>query len=589
MADKLTYHLARSTEGQVITVFVPGMPPKVADSTHPKFKAIRALLVDDAIDVDEFMAMFDSKPPLKAIGRQFEQLSDRVTAREGKLFFDGDEIHDSVANVILGLMTDGGRFMPVVRFMEKLYDNPNANSREQAYRWISSQKLTITENGDVVGYKGCRRRGDGVLESTTKGKAIVDGIEYTGYIPYPLGSVATMPRSEVIHDPGSACSIGLHVGTHRYAQTYGRNGAVVEVHVNPRDIVSVPKGEDEKMRVCRLRVVKENKAEYASTLRSTHAPAPPVAENEYAPPALDDEFADCVPCEVCGECKTHGECICEEAARQQTEVSADNAEKRPPHQNKVREAAKKWGFDWEPEWTEGPNPVATYGLFRVLEDDEDEGVFEDTEGILTVEVVGDEAYDNEHVAFYFAPEGTDASLLVEPDNVEYIGGPPSAAHPVVDESGLEPESIEDLGEDEVEEPVVTTIPRRFPTDEEFEDMKARAKRRRQNFIKYAQQTGGWTLVWVNGGSVAADWIVPGDERIGEADPMVTEALKDIPEEVDDSGSAQVKNPSRGEFAVMQAKSKTRRRPIRSLVNDSKSVTWTLIEGTDGTKREHWTV
>ena len=60
-----------------------------------------------------------------------------------------------------------------------------------------------------------------------------------------------MPRGEVQHDPESGCSTGLHVGTYAYAQGYAR-AALLTVHVNPRDVVSVPTDCDaEKMRVCR--------------------------------------------------------------------------------------------------------------------------------------------------------------------------------------------------------------------------------------------------------------------------------------------------------------------------------------------------
>ena len=68
-----------------------------------------------------------------------------------------------------------------------------------------------------------------------------------------------------------------------------------------------------------------------------------------------------VTCEQCGECKTHNECICEEVARQQTELDAENAEKRAARQKLIRESAAGWGLDWEPQWTDGGYPVATFG------------------------------------------------------------------------------------------------------------------------------------------------------------------------------------------------------------------------------------
>jgi hypothetical protein len=66
-----------------------------------------------------------------------------------------------------------------------------------------------------------------------------------------------MPRSEVVHDPSQACERGLHVSTRSYAEGYARSGALLEVHVNPRDIVSVPTdGGGEKVRVCRYKIAR---------------------------------------------------------------------------------------------------------------------------------------------------------------------------------------------------------------------------------------------------------------------------------------------------------------------------------------------
>jgi hypothetical protein len=63
-----------------------------------------------------------------------------------------------------------------------------------------------------------------------------------------------MPRSEVAHNPRQACEAGLHVGTFNYVGGHTREH-VLEVHVNPRDIVSVPTdGGGQKVRVCRYTV-----------------------------------------------------------------------------------------------------------------------------------------------------------------------------------------------------------------------------------------------------------------------------------------------------------------------------------------------
>jgi hypothetical protein len=62
-----------------------------------------------------------------------------------------------------------------------------------------------------------------------------------------------MARDLVNDDRNSACSVGLHVGTFGYAESFAEQMLVVLV--DPADVVSVPTDSNaQKMRVCRLYV-----------------------------------------------------------------------------------------------------------------------------------------------------------------------------------------------------------------------------------------------------------------------------------------------------------------------------------------------
>lgn len=77
----------------------------------------------------------------------------------------------------------------------------------------------------------------------------------SGYVPNPVPGVIEMPRSQVHFAPSTACSHGLHVGTYSFAQSYGDTR--LEVHVNPRDVVSVPESySSAKMRVRRYKTIR---------------------------------------------------------------------------------------------------------------------------------------------------------------------------------------------------------------------------------------------------------------------------------------------------------------------------------------------
>jgi hypothetical protein len=230
--------------------------PLTAHESHPNFKAIAAKFLDK--DEDGFVDLFDTP---KAVEKAFKRLSERVTAKNGTIYFDGDEVHGTLVDTILRFMDEGAEFGPLVKFFENIAANPNQHSRDQLYDWLVAQQrndggVSIDSDGMLVGYKGVNRDSDGSLVSGWSGKAIVNGVVVEGQIPNEVGSIVEMPRSEVAHNPSAACSRGLHVGTFSYAKAYAR-GAMLRVSVNPRDVVSVPTDAGgEKVRVCRY-VVEE--------------------------------------------------------------------------------------------------------------------------------------------------------------------------------------------------------------------------------------------------------------------------------------------------------------------------------------------
>lgn len=257
----MQYTLIKTEEGtSVVTVFVPGRKPEVAESSHPNFDRIvaGALAGDDGV-----IDLFDIAT---SAGLRFEALSDRVSHANGRLYLDNEEVDNSLAKQVIRFLDEGKDFMPLVNFFENVQANPNEHSREQLFSWLDARDFTITDDGYIVGYKGVNVLPDGSYVSVSKGKAIVDGVVHNGQIPNPLGATVEMPRSEVHHDPKAGCSTGLHVGSWDYASTFAQ--VTLEVEVNPRDVVSVPTESSwAKVRVCRYTVVDVIDAPYTSALR----------------------------------------------------------------------------------------------------------------------------------------------------------------------------------------------------------------------------------------------------------------------------------------------------------------------------------
>ena len=257
----ISYHLIRNPETNVDNVVAmfhnQREALKQADSRHPHWNAILEGLQDNDESVYD---LFDVQGGLV---KQLTTLSDRVTFDGHNIRFDGDVHTGPIAQHLVRCLEAGVQdYAPVVKFWEKVAQNPDDRSREQLFTWLQSHDFTITEEGDILGYKGVAVvSNEHGFTSISQGTAFVDGKEHNGSIPNPIGAVVTMPRSEVKNDPNAACHKGLHVGDWSYASDFGR-GAVLEVHVNPRDVVSIPRDHSyRKMRCCRYKVVKVRNAQ----------------------------------------------------------------------------------------------------------------------------------------------------------------------------------------------------------------------------------------------------------------------------------------------------------------------------------------
>ena len=261
------YTLVSNGDGNKVVSVFTGTEILVAQSDHPNFDTILDRLTNGLRMDEDFEGLFDIA---ETVRQSFENLSERVSVANGRVYFDGDEIHGVITDHILRFLDDDEELTPVVNFLENVMQNPEPHSRENLYRWLQADAagFTIDQYGFIVGYKGIALDDQGLPVSIHSGRAIVDGEVVEGRIPNTEGSIIEMPRSGVAFDPSLGCSYGLHVGTWSYANSFG-NGGTLEVRVNPRDVVSVPTDSgDQKMRVCRYEVVRLISEPYASPVLS---------------------------------------------------------------------------------------------------------------------------------------------------------------------------------------------------------------------------------------------------------------------------------------------------------------------------------
>lgn len=246
------------------------VPLKVSEADRPKvYAAISEVLETPITDIDKTGAiLYNLMSPEGRVRNQISNsayLSKNMSIINGVIKFGDFILEETLSSHILSLLDeknvpkDEKLWKSYVTFLDNLHQNVNEDIREQLFRWMEYENragngFAITEDGCIVGYKGCN---GSVLEpiSAFAGTAIVDGVEVEGQIPNKVGSVIQMPRSEVQYDPSVGCAQGLHVGTRNYATHWAP--ILLLVKVNPRDVVSVPyENNSQKMRVCEYTVLK---------------------------------------------------------------------------------------------------------------------------------------------------------------------------------------------------------------------------------------------------------------------------------------------------------------------------------------------
>lgn len=267
--SNINYYLVANGDRVNITVIADGEMLTADSESHPNISdIIQAAIADDPEVVD----LFDIG---RGITKRFERLTDRVSIRGEQILLDNDPAPEAISRAIMEHYNAGLDFTALVNFLEKLANNPSRRSVEQLYPWLDANgSFTITDEGDLVAYKGVATDDFGNYVSVSRGRAIVNGEEVQGAIPNGIGDTIEMPRSEVMDDAAVGCAQGLHAGTYEYAKGWAR-GALLEVLIDPRDVVSVPSGcGAAKVRVCRYKVLDIIDQPHVTPVRGYEAPEP---------------------------------------------------------------------------------------------------------------------------------------------------------------------------------------------------------------------------------------------------------------------------------------------------------------------------
>lgn len=259
-------HAEDGTESLVLLDQTLGV--RIVPETHLNFPAIKTMLLSGDSSAAEVYALADAAAK---VASKLNRLSERVTIKGDTIYFDGDQMESRLTTHIVNMVKGGDdNYSGYVKFLENVQANPSKSGRKGLFKFLDKHDLVITEDGCFIGYKGVGRDG----KSITAGKedvtvTLADGtVEvHQGHIPYPVGAVIEMARSLVDPDRDTACSVGLHIGNHSYANSFSRGGFLT-VAVNPRDVVVVPSdSNDQKIRAHRMTVLELNadRTQYTGT------------------------------------------------------------------------------------------------------------------------------------------------------------------------------------------------------------------------------------------------------------------------------------------------------------------------------------
>ncbi len=205
----------------------------------------------------------------------------QVSIVNGKVMFEGEEVHGSISKRILEFMSKGLPFEPLVKFLENLMQNPSMQSQQELYDFLEHENLPITEDGCFLAYKA--------VNSNFKDK-------WRGTFDNSVGKVCEMRRAKVDDNRKVGCSQGLHAGALNYVATYGSIDAgdnIVIVKINPEDVVSVPSDCNcEKLRTCKYEVVGLYQGELPKPLYKAEFEADSYVDNEEYSTVYDEYDED---------------------------------------------------------------------------------------------------------------------------------------------------------------------------------------------------------------------------------------------------------------------------------------------------------
>lgn len=167
-------------------------------------------------------------PSLFDVKKSIVQFSNgAVSIKDDVLYFNDEELHDTLSQRIMNMFADGFDILPMTKFLINLKENPSATSVKELYLFLETGNMPITDDGHFLAYKRVRNN-------------FTDC--HTGKFDNSPGQILEMERNKVDDNREVHCSYGFHFCSFDYLNHFGNCSAdkIVLVKINPRDVVSIP-------------------------------------------------------------------------------------------------------------------------------------------------------------------------------------------------------------------------------------------------------------------------------------------------------------------------------------------------------------
>lgn len=205
----------------------------------PNYDALKGELQkpEDERDVEVIRSLLTTKRMIEA----FSYGRVKITEDETVLFEDSP-VTNYLAERMIQILGEGYDVTPFARFMERVYANPQAYTRDELYEWLEAADLPIMPDGRFVAFKKVKN----------------DYTDcHTGRFDNSVGQTLVMDRTGCDPNRNNECSTGFHFCSAGYLSQFGGERVVV-LAIDPADVTAIPKDYNRtKGRTCRYEVIGE--------------------------------------------------------------------------------------------------------------------------------------------------------------------------------------------------------------------------------------------------------------------------------------------------------------------------------------------